>query len=62
MQTFHLSALIGAGMLIGAGVLGGVLLRNPRRPTAAKCCPGGQFVGVPEEAGNPRRTAEPAAA
>jgi EmrB/QacA subfamily drug resistance transporter len=62
VQTFHLSALIGAGMLVCAGVLGGVLLRNPRRPTAAKCCPGGQFAGVPEEAGNPRRTAEPAAA
>jgi hypothetical protein len=39
-----------------------VLLRNPRRPTAAKCCPGGQFVGAPEEAGNPRAAAEAATA
>jgi EmrB/QacA subfamily drug resistance transporter len=62
VETFHLSALIGAVMLTGAGVLGGVLLRNPRRPTAAKCCPGGQFVGAPEEAGNPRAAAEAATA
>ena len=51
VDAFHLSALIGAGMLLFAGVLGGLLLRNPRRPTAARCCPGGQLVGVPEEAG-----------
>jgi hypothetical protein len=55
-------ALIGAVMLAGAGVLGGLLLRNPRRPTAARCCPGGQIVGAPEEAGNPREAAEPAPA
>ncbi len=51
VQTFHLSAIIGAVMLTGAGLLGGLLLRNPRRPTAARCCPGGQIVGVPEEVG-----------
>jgi EmrB/QacA subfamily drug resistance transporter len=62
VETFHLSALIGAAMLAGAGVLGGLLLRNPRRPTAAKCCGGGQIVGAPEEAGNRSRAAEPATA
>jgi EmrB/QacA subfamily drug resistance transporter len=61
VQTFHLSAIIGAVMLTSAGVLGGLLLRNPRRPTAARCCPGGQIVGAPEEAGG-RARAEPAAA
>jgi EmrB/QacA subfamily drug resistance transporter len=59
VETFHLSAIIGAVMLAGAGALGGLLLRNPRRQTAAKCCPGGQIVGAPEEAGG--RAAEPAA-
>ena len=57
VQTFHLSAIIGAAMLAGAGVLGGTLLRNPRRQTAAKCCPGGQLVGAPEEAGGQARVA-----
>jgi EmrB/QacA subfamily drug resistance transporter len=51
VDAFHLSAVIGAGMLAFAGLLGGLLLRNPRRPTAAKRCPGGQIVGAPEEAG-----------
>ena len=51
VEAFHLSAIIGAGMLALAGLLGGLLLRNPRRPTAAARCPGGQIVGAPEEAG-----------
>jgi hypothetical protein len=62
VETFHLSAIIGAVMLTGAGVLGGLLLRNPRRPTAAACCGGGQFVGAPEEVGGRRRATEPAPA
>ena len=51
VDTFHRAALIGAGMLIAAGLLGGVFLRNPRRPTAARGCAGGQLVGAPEAAG-----------
>jgi hypothetical protein len=45
-------------MVGAAGLLGGLLLRNCRRPTEAAHCPGGQLVGAPEEVG---RT-EPAAA
>ena len=55
VATFHLAALIGAGMLLAAGLLGGVLLRNPRRPTAAGRCPGGQLTGAPEEVALPAR-------
>jgi len=51
VSTFHLAAVIGGAMLVFAGLLGGLLLRNPRRPTSAEQCPGGQFVGAPEEAG-----------
>jgi EmrB/QacA subfamily drug resistance transporter len=51
VETFHLAAIIGAGMLASAGLLGGLLLRNCRRPTSAERCPGGQIVGAPEEAG-----------
>jgi EmrB/QacA subfamily drug resistance transporter len=51
VDAFHLSAVIGAAMLASAGLLGGLLLRNPRRPTSAERCPGGQIVGAPEEAG-----------
>jgi EmrB/QacA subfamily drug resistance transporter len=61
VSTFHLAAVIGGAMLVFAGLLGGLLLRNPRRPTAAEHCPGGQFVGAPEEAGR-GVVAEPAAA
>ena len=31
-------------------MLGFAGIRNPRRKVAAEGCPGGQFVGVPEEA------------
>jgi hypothetical protein len=55
VETFHLSAVIGAGMLIAAGLLGGIGLRNPRRATQAEQCPGGQLVGAPEEAGRDAR-------
>ena len=52
VATFHLAAILGAGMLVAAALLGGALLRNPRRATTAEGCPGGQFVGVPEAAGH----------
>jgi EmrB/QacA subfamily drug resistance transporter len=51
VDAFHLSAIVGAAMLMLAGLLGGLLLRNCARPTAAERCPGGQLAGAPEEAG-----------
>jgi EmrB/QacA subfamily drug resistance transporter len=57
VSAFHLAALVGAGMLAVAGLLGGLLLRNPRRRTAAERCAGGQFVGAPEEVGGERPAA-----
>jgi EmrB/QacA subfamily drug resistance transporter len=56
VKTFHLAALIGAGMLALAGLLGGLLLRNCRRPTEAVHCPGGQLAGAPEELGRSSAT------
>jgi len=62
VAAFHLAALIGAAMLAFAGLLGGLLLRNPRRPTEAACCPGGQLAGAPEQAGRDVAVPEPAPA
>jgi EmrB/QacA subfamily drug resistance transporter len=63
VDAFHLSAAIGAGMLALSGLLGGLLLRNPRRPTAAVRCPAGQLCGAPEEAAaHPAAAAVPARA
>jgi hypothetical protein len=62
VEAFHLAALVGAVMLAAAGILGGVLLRNPRRRTDALHCPGGQFVGAPEQAARDAVAAEHAAA
>ena len=62
VETFHLAAILGGLMVAFAGVLGGLLLRNPRRATSAERCPGGQLVGAPEEAGRGSAAPEPAAA
>jgi EmrB/QacA subfamily drug resistance transporter len=46
-DAFHLGAGIGAALLAVAGI-GGVALRNPRRPDVHACdCPGSQLVGAP---------------
>ena len=50
VATFHLAALIGAGMLAPArGCSAACCCATRRRPTAARRCPGGQLVGAPEE-------------
>ena len=62
MESFHIAVVIGAVMLAAAGTLGAVFLRNPRRRTAAECCPGGAVVGASEEVGGPPAPAQPAGA
>ena len=62
VDTFHRAALLGAAMLVAAGLLGGIFLRNPRRPTEARGCAGGQLVGAPEAAGVGAPAAQRAAA
>jgi EmrB/QacA subfamily drug resistance transporter len=62
VESFHIAVVIGAVMLAAAGTLGAVFLRNPRRRTAAECCPGGAVVGASEEVGAPPAPAQPAGA
>jgi EmrB/QacA subfamily drug resistance transporter len=50
VSTFHLALGAAAALLVGAGVLGGLLVRNPARVVLAEECPGGQLVGVTREA------------
>jgi EmrB/QacA subfamily drug resistance transporter len=48
-ESFHLVAGIGVGLLVTAGV-GGLLIRNPRRPeVCAAECAGGALAGAPVE-------------
>ena len=62
VATFHLAVVIGAAMVALAGLVGGLLLRNCQRPTAAARCAGGQFTGAPEEVVLPAIPREPAPA
>jgi predicted MFS family arabinose efflux permease len=50
VSTFHLALGAAAALLAGAGVLGGLLVRNPVRVVRAEDCPGGQLAGVTREA------------
>ena len=62
VSTFHLALGAAAGLLAAAGVLGGVLVRNPVRTVRAEDCPGGQLAGVTREAaGCPDAEQTPAA-
>ena len=50
VDSFHFGIGIASVLVAMGGVLGLVGIRNRRRVVAAEGCPGGQFVGVPEEA------------
>ena len=50
VDSFRFGVGIAAVLVALGGVLGLVGIRNPRRVVEAEGCPGGQFVGVPEEA------------
>jgi EmrB/QacA subfamily drug resistance transporter len=50
VDSFHFGVGIAVVLVSLGGVLGLVGIRNPRREVSAEGCPGGQFVGVPEEA------------
>jgi hypothetical protein len=51
VEAFHLAVGVGAGLLAIAGLVGGALLRDPRRATEAVCCAGGALTGAPEPVG-----------
>jgi EmrB/QacA subfamily drug resistance transporter len=50
VHAFRVGIGISTLLVALGGVLGLVGIRNPRRKVESEGCPGGQFVGVPEEA------------
>src|SRR5215208_1595138 len=50
VDSFHFGIGIAVVLVALGGVLGLTGIRNPRRDVEAEGCPGGQFVGIPEEA------------
>ena len=50
VDSFRFGILVAAVLVALGGVLGLVGIRNPRRRVEAAGCPGGQFVGAPQEA------------
>jgi EmrB/QacA subfamily drug resistance transporter len=49
VSAFHTGMTISAALVGLGGVLGLIGIVNPRRRVTAEGCPGGQFVGMPEE-------------
>jgi hypothetical protein len=49
LYGFHYAVVIGSVLVLGAGLLGAIGLRNPScTERRAQRCPGGQLAGVPE--------------
>ena len=62
VEAFHLSAGIGAGLFVLAGLVALAGLRNPQRAVRAEHCSGGTIVGAPRDVGRTRERAELATA
>jgi predicted MFS family arabinose efflux permease len=50
VAAFHVAAVAAATLVAAAGVLGGVLVRNPQRVVRAAECSGGPLAGAPRDA------------
>jgi EmrB/QacA subfamily drug resistance transporter len=60
VHAFRTGIGIATGLVALGGVLGLIGIANPRRAVSAAGCAGGQLVGAPEEAGQPRAQRLPA--
>lgn len=56
-SSFHLGIGVGGALVASGGILGAVWIRNPHRVVKARGCPGGQFVGAPEDVARARAKA-----
>jgi EmrB/QacA subfamily drug resistance transporter len=50
VSGFHMGLGVAAALLIAGGLLGGLLVQNPRRVVRAEECPGGALVGATRDA------------
>jgi EmrB/QacA subfamily drug resistance transporter len=50
VSGFRMGVAVGAVLLIAGGLLGGLLIENPRRVVRAEECPGGALVGATRDA------------
>jgi EmrB/QacA subfamily drug resistance transporter len=67
LRAFRVSVVFGAGLVLAAGVISLVGVRDPRREVSCEDCAGGAFVGASEEPGQAQplpvvRVPRPAAA
>jgi uncharacterized membrane protein len=50
LKAFRVSVVLGAGLVLAAGVISLIGVRDPRREVSCEDCAGGPLVGAPEEA------------
>jgi hypothetical protein len=51
LDAFRVSIVLGSGLVLAAGVISLLGVRDPRREVSCEDCAGGPLVGAPEEAG-----------